>query len=175
MSCKGGFETRPFLCALKFERTDVIIISAFFCEANKEKTMCYMLYLGSDIPLPVTKFDPENTVFFLSDTDDKIAFVKKHFTRKHLYYAGSNTHCGCGFFYNSYDTSDTYKINKESVVALVETIRQALKNSEQVELLVSWAGNEGQKPKKLSIMKPEQLIADEFPLDEFDFVVFIKN
>jgi hypothetical protein len=138
--------------------------------------MCYMLYLSSDAPLPVSKFNRQNPAFYLSDSDGNIKQARERFTKKYVYYVGAHTGCGCGFFYNSSDDgTDDYLINKKSATDLVETIKEALKNSETVELLVSWAGNENKEPQKIYRMTPEQLIANDFPLDEFHFVIFVRN
>jgi hypothetical protein len=138
--------------------------------------MCYMLYLGSDAPLPVSKFDTQNPTFYISDKDGNIKHARKYFAKKYIYYVGAHTGCGCGFFYNlSGDGPDDYLITKKSATDLAETIKEALKNSETVELLVSWAGNENKEPQKIYRMTPEQLIADDFPLDEFHFVVFSSS
>jgi hypothetical protein len=144
--------------------------------------VCYVLYIGSDVPLPVGKFDSKHPSFYLSDIDDfystgddRIARVRCFFTKKNIYYAGSHTNCGCGFFYNSYDEPSEYKDNKNSAILLKNTISAALEHSETVELLISWANKEDTQPVKVYEMTPEQLIQEAFPLDEFHFVTFRKE
>jgi hypothetical protein len=65
--------------------------------------MCYMLYLGSDVPLPTSKWRKESPGFFLSDTEDEIQVARRHFSKHHVYYAGSHEGCGCGFFFGEFD------------------------------------------------------------------------
>jgi hypothetical protein len=62
-----------------------------------------MLYLGSDVPLPTSKWRKESPGFFLSDTEDEIQVARRHFSKHHVYYAGSHEGCGCGFFFGEFD------------------------------------------------------------------------
>ncbi|MGI6300651.1 MAG: hypothetical protein ACOX52_06305 [Verrucomicrobiota bacterium] len=54
-------------------------------------------------------------------------------------------------------------------------IEQALASSDSAELLVTWADCAKKKPKRRLDMNPQELLGDEFPLEEQDFVVFRRN
>lgn len=136
--------------------------------------MCYMLYLGSDVPLPTSEWEEDSPAFYLSCDEEEIKDAKPHFTKPEVYYAGSHEGCGCGFFFDKNDEPEDYEIRKSSVRELVKMLQQALQSSSSVELLVTWAGCEKQAPSRRMNMKPEDLLKEEFPLDENDFVIFNK-
>jgi hypothetical protein len=137
--------------------------------------MCYMFYLGSDVPLPTSEWQEESPAFYLSSGDEEIKEVKRHFTKPEVYYAGSHEGCGCGFFFDKNDNPEDYEIRKSSVRGLVEMLQQALESSSSAELFVTWAGCEKQAPSRRMNMKPEDLLVEEFPLDEKDFVIFSRS
>ena len=68
--------------------------------------MCYMFYLGSDVPLPTSEWQKESPAFHLSSCGEEIKEVKRHFTKPEVYYAGSHEGCGCGFFFDKNDDPD---------------------------------------------------------------------
>jgi hypothetical protein len=139
--------------------------------------MCNVFYVGSDSPLPTLKWDEKNPQYYLSDSepDDGISIAKQHFTKKYVYYAGSHEGCGCGFIYGPEDDAKELEIRKKSVKGLVSTIEKALELSDTAELLVTWASRERQSPSRRLEMTPGQLLCDDFPLDEKDFVTFRKS
>ena len=137
--------------------------------------MCYMLYLGSQVPLPTSEWQKETPGFFLSESDGNIKEAKLHFTIPYVYYVGSHAGCGCGFFYEQDDDPEEYGISKSSARDLVNMIQQALDSSPKAELLVTWAGSEHKAISRRLEMKPEELLSKNFPLDEDDFVTFTKN
>ena len=137
--------------------------------------MCYMLYLGTDVVLPTSEFEG-GCIFFLSDTDARIEVARQHFSKSHIYYAGSHTGCGCGFFFDENDGPDEVKQAKASVQKLCETIEVALQSDSSVELLVTWAGFEDVSPERRMEMTPDMIFADtRFPFDEGDFITFTKK
>ncbi|MDY7109512.1 MAG: hypothetical protein SYC29_12830 [Planctomycetota bacterium] len=136
--------------------------------------MCYILFLGSDVPLPTSAWRKEAPAFFLSDTDPG-SKVKRHFSTSHVYYAGSHEGCGCGFFYDQEDDPEEYEIRKASVRDLVSAIQLALRSAPKVELLVTWTGDEKKPPKRRLNMLPHELLGTKFPLDENDFVTIMES
>ncbi len=137
--------------------------------------MCYMVYIGSDTPLPTSQWDEKSPEFFLSDCEDSIKEVKKHFSKKYIYYAGAHTNCGCGFFYNEeYHDQDEIEQERNSVRKLIRMLELALESRPNVELIVAWAGEEDKPPKRKMKMTPGRLLDKNFPLEEGDFVIFSK-
>jgi hypothetical protein len=134
-----------------------------------------MLYLGSDMPLPTSEWKKESPAFFLSETDGNIKKAKRHFTKPNVYYAGSYEGCGCGFFFSEFNDPEDYDIRKNTARGLVNMIERSLLSSHSAELLVTWAGCEKKKPKRRLEMNPQELLGEEFPLEEQDFVVFKKK
>ncbi len=139
--------------------------------------MCYMLYLGSDVPLPTSEWRKEAPGFYLSDSgrDGDVPKASRHFSKPHVYYAGSHEGCGCGFFFGEFDDPEEYGQSKDSARDLVDMIDQALASSDSAELLVTWAACEKKKPKRELEMNPYELLKDEFPLEEQEFVVFSRK
>ena len=134
--------------------------------------MCYELFLGSDVPLPTSEWRKEAPGFYLTDSDRGIRKAERHFSKSHVYYAGSHEGCGCGFFFDPEVDPDGYEDDRNAVKELVAMINQALRTSASVELLVTWAGHEKRPPTRRLEMKPEDLLAEAFPLEEGDFVTF---
>lgn len=137
--------------------------------------MCYMLYLGSDAPLPTSEWKKDGPALFLSETDPAAKTARRHFSTSHVYYAGSNEGCGCGFFYDRDDDPEGYEIRKSSVRGLVEAIQLALESCPKAELLVTWAGNEKKPPERRLDMQPQDLLGSQFPLEENDFATFTRT
>lgn len=139
--------------------------------------MCFMLYLASDVPLPTSEWKKEANGFFLSEAKQlgDIPTALRHFSKPHVYYAGSHEGCGCGFFFGKDDDPEEYEKRKDSVRGLVNTIKQVLSSSDSAELLVTWVACENEKPKRRLELTPQELLGKEFPLEEQDFVVFTKK
>ena len=145
--------------------------------------MCYLVYLGSDMTLPTTRAE-DATGFYLSEPGREIDDIRHHFSTTHVYYAGSHAGCGCGFFYDDWDERE--ELGKASVRGLVEMIRRALRTTSKSELLVTWdyhstwafrgwrfaTRTRAEAPLRRLSMRPEELLADRFPLAENDFVTF---
>ncbi len=134
-----------------------------------------MVYIGSDVPLSTIEWNEESPDFFLTETEVNINDVKQFFSKRRVYYAGSQEYCGCGFFYDEQQAREDMEEKKKAVRKLIETLLSALESQETVELFVRWASDNGvQKPLRRIEMNSEQLLAEEFPLEEGDFVIFRK-
>jgi len=139
--------------------------------------MCVVLYIASDVPLPLIPFDESAPAFNVSELRKQSGPVRKHFTKQYVYEAGSHTQCGCGFevvaerYGVKFDT-DPAEVNAgcESRRRLAAYLRQALSAQESVELFVCWDGEEERETTRRVTLVPEDLI-DKHPcfLDWQDF------
>ncbi len=59
--------------------------------------MCFMLYLGSDKELEISKFDFANPKVQVTEIKKKSHPVTKHFSKTNVYYVASTEACGCSF------------------------------------------------------------------------------
>lgn len=59
--------------------------------------MCLAVYIGSDRPVQVSKWDRKNPGLYIAMLTSDDAGVKAKFSFPNVYYVGSNTGCGCGF------------------------------------------------------------------------------
>lgn len=59
--------------------------------------MCYVLYIGTDHPLPTIPWKEDDRKLNTADLSDNDRAVAAHFTKPHQKYLGSYTGCGCGF------------------------------------------------------------------------------
>jgi|688.fasta_scaffold330524_3 hypothetical protein len=64
--------------------------------------MCFVLYIASPKPLPLVGWDETTGDIHTEPISDRDLPVKAHFKNPHIYYVGSDTHCGCGFRNASY-------------------------------------------------------------------------
>lgn len=61
--------------------------------------MCFLLYLGTDVPVPSVPWDENARAVHTSELTDHDRTIATHFTTRHVTYVGSSLHCGCGFRY----------------------------------------------------------------------------
>lgn len=59
--------------------------------------MCYVLYIGTDHPLPTIPWDENDRKLNTADLKDYDFEIAVHFTKPHQKYLGSDQGCGCGF------------------------------------------------------------------------------
>jgi len=149
--------------------------------------MCLVLYLGSDLQLPITEPWNPNRTFSVSDAGaDCPVAVRDILKRSFIYMLHSVQGCGCGFYVEA--TADreaayagmpsevvelcreTDRLHRLSVEGLHDYLRQASANTQSpLRLLVTWAGMEGTAPKRTETVTPSKFRPSdsEFHLDQF--------
>jgi len=69
-------------------------------EPSTPKPPCRTIYIAAEAPLRLIEWDAEMPGFYLADLEtENDELVRVQFEKPHVYFAGSHTHCGCGFNY----------------------------------------------------------------------------
>jgi hypothetical protein len=151
--------------------------------------MCMMLYIASDVKLPLVPAGQDDyQPIYVDELSEYNLSVKKQFTKKYAFYIGSYQGCGCGFSYGEYniDTSeldeslieffdDEQKKRKESVRELFNYISNSLENVSDIELYSCWAGKENEAPKhRLEINLADFSLSDKFSFEEDQLIIIRK-
>lgn len=116
--------------------------------------MCLMLYLGTATPLPLVS-SPELRVETVEDARSQ---VRQWFTQPVVHFIGAHTGCSCGFpsvmaetpveYYEGMPLdSDDRDADLRSVSALLDLLRQTLRENPLVELYPIADGDELLPPK----------------------------
>lgn len=113
--------------------------------------MCYAIYVASNSPLDLIPWDLEDRKLNVSEIEARDEVIRSKFTKSHVYYAGSHLGCGCGFFFESslWPEDDEREVAMEverSMAELRSYLEGALVNSAELELYVSWQGEEREDP-----------------------------
>src|SRR5688500_1721859 len=135
--------------------------------------MCMMLYLGTRLGVPV-KTSADLRIEEVTPAGDS---VRQWFSLPHVHFVGAHTGCSCGFpsvtaevpigfFAGMFDDHPDRAADLRSVRALLEVIREQLSEEDEVQLYPVWNGEEGEPPKGTVNLPPEQLVADQFFLNE---------
>jgi hypothetical protein len=97
--------------------------------------MCYAVFLASDRPLPLVPWDPSRRALHVSHVERHEAAARQAFsqTNRHVYYVGSDLHCGCGFFEHEDEARVTSQYGE-----LARYIRDVVPPEAQLEVFVSW-------------------------------------
>lgn len=141
--------------------------------------MCFAVYVATDVPCKTSEWDKHHPGFWLESVRDKDRVVAQHFSKPHIYYAGSSSGCGCGFFDEPFDDNDEEDVRQlelawESIKDLVDWLQQVLKTTDSVELFVCWEGDQEREPLRRLEMHPDELRKQPLPLEECDWVL-IRN
>jgi hypothetical protein len=116
--------------------------------------MCLMLYVGTATPLPLVS-SPELRVEAVPDARSQ---VRQWFTQPVVHFIGAHTGCSCGFPAVIADTpveyyegmpldSDDRDADLRSVAALLDLLRQTLRDNALIELYPIGDGDESRPPK----------------------------
>ena len=112
--------------------------------------MCFVLYIAADRPLPLIPWEPNADCVHTDNVPDSDTAIYSHFTRRHVYFVGSDTHCGCGYRNASYQNGswpeeewrpddDTRHITAQpNHERLVRLVREHLAGEESFELYGAW-------------------------------------
>lgn len=137
--------------------------------------MCFVLYAGTDQPIPKIEWSSESPTITVKDLTDREHPIVVHFTKPHVQYIGSTSQCGCDFpnimFQNGgwpwwRDPDDvererTEQENRENLVSLLRQIEEG-----SVELYGVWDGNFADAPAAREEVSVEQILGPEFRLKE---------
>jgi hypothetical protein len=124
--------------------------------------MCLSVHIASDLPLPVSTWNPDARAFYLEAVPVD-ALVRDRFSLPNVYFFGSHLGCGCGFQKYEDDERDKTQAN---YTALADVIRDVLSQSSSVEIFTCWEGDHGREPEFLESVSVSDLLLPEFVLQE---------
>lgn len=127
--------------------------------------MCFVLYLGSDLPRPLIDWDESQPRFHVKADDADAQIASKHFSKRNVYYVGSNEGCGCGFR-QEFDVmiEDAAELAKhsENQAQLHGYVKQCLEDEKTIELYGCWSGDESLSLEHERSITVEELLQDDF-------------
>jgi len=137
--------------------------------------MCLMLYLGSDVPLPIINWEPEHPPLHVADLDDHDRVVSRHFSKPHVYYVGA--HGGCGCVFEACDLSAELPEDHETFRPgewLRDLTLNALQHQSSVEFFACWDGDQDHDIDHRAHVTSDELVRSERVFLEKQFVVCEK-
>lgn len=129
--------------------------------------MCMAVYLAADSPLQLIGWDEDLPGFFVSVLEtDRDFEVREQFDMPYVYYAGSHTHCGCGFNYGQYAEaeSDPQEIarRQRSLAALADYLAREIGRVGEIEMFACWDGDQSAAPVLTRDLTPSSFLAEDF-------------
>ncbi len=133
--------------------------------------MCYMLFLGSNRQCRAIPWHDQTPSFHVSDHDAWIPRVCQHFSKRYVYYVGSDSHCGCGFRDLADSLSEHTGVEVEPEKAenhrhLHEYVTECLQNDSEIQLYFVWDGEEAEEAVATCTFSINQLAESNFYLPE---------
>jgi hypothetical protein len=142
--------------------------------------MCFVLYAGTNKPIPRRAWQKESTRLPVGSLSDREAPIRMHFSSPEVQYIGSTSGCGCDFphailqgeewptyFLSLEDNLTKLAGNRFNREALVELLRKT--SEKAVELYGVWDGNFAEKPKARETILLERLLDSDFWFKEQGF------
>lgn len=143
--------------------------------------MCMMLYIGSDIPLPLVPFAKKTPGFHTESLRESDGMIARHFSTAYILYAVSSQGCGCGFQHALIDT-DTNWLNVvdedssdcgKNMQQLYTYVEGVIDKGGRVELYACWDGYFEDAPLSKEAVSYKELTGHEFYLKEKGFYTLI--
>ncbi|MBI5362461.1 MAG: hypothetical protein HZA53_04725 [Planctomycetes bacterium] len=123
-----------------------------------------MLYIASDVPLPLLPWDPGAPAFHVEELDAASQVVRERFTLPSAYYAGSHEGCGCGFQLGEYPdfVDEDAPAKRESLRQLADYVDAQHALGRQLQFFMCWAGDEECPPDSRRVVTTRELRGDSF-------------
>lgn len=140
--------------------------------------MCYSVYIATNVELKLGKFVPEKTdIYFEKPSGENEIALREKFSKKNIYYVGSDTSCSCGLDFNSEKFDDPE--SKDNIVSpqkFIEAITDLTK-SDDLEFYCCWSGDEESDfEDRIEIdIKEISLDKNYFGLQERQFILFKRQ
>ena len=131
------------------------------------KPACMAIYLAADGPLPLVEWQAEAPGFYIIDLEtDNDRLVRAQFTVPHVYFAGSHSHCGCGFNYGriaQFERDPEELVRKHnSLAAMSEYLAHEIGRVGEIELFACWDGDQAADPEIHRALTPGSLLGEHF-------------
>ena len=153
-----------------------------------EEKMCFVLYIGTDEPLPTISWDKTNRHLNTEDLGENDRRVAKHFTKPQTKYLGSDQGCGCGFRHVTLQDGEwpeewnigpnpDYDGTKEDQIhhELFEFISPILDTLGTVELYGCWNGDFSEPVEHREEIVLDRLLDRKFFFRERGFYTITKS
>ena len=142
--------------------------------------MCLMVYLAADRPLPLIEWREEDRGFHVTELDrEQDEPVRAQFSKPHVYYAGSQTICGCGFNYgqqpDAEDDPEDLRLRARTLESLTAYLERECRHAGDIELFACWDGDQGKAREGRSRMAPRDVLAPGFYFLERRLTVFTED
>ena len=140
--------------------------------------MCYAVFLATSKPLQTGEFIPDVTKIYLEIPGEKeLSALRNKFSLPHIYYAGSDTKCSCGFeFHPELFDDPEWQDSKESPQKLLDLLNE-LTAEDAVEYYCCWEGDweEPIEHRRELNSRDIKLDINYFELVEREFILFEKG
>jgi hypothetical protein len=138
--------------------------------------MCFMLFVGTDVPLPLKEWDKEAPDVWVRSVGENEAAIRAHFTKPVVQYVGASSSCGCDFphwlLFNGKAPADEFderdedqkKNNYKNASGLAKLLRES--GERAVEFYGVWAGKWAMPPIGVKDIALEEIVSPSFLLGE---------
>lgn len=149
--------------------------------------MCFVLYIACPKPLPLIAWDEATRDIHTEPLSDRDLPVKAHFQNAHVYYIGSDTHCGCGFRNASYQNGcwpeeewqpegDTSQVDAQpNHDRLVRFVHQHLPDATSLEFYGMWEADFALPPLSSQVISLERVLDLNFYFRDRGHYTVTKN
>lgn len=138
--------------------------------------MCYFVYIATDEVLETSSFVPNETLLYLEKpSENELEGLIEKFSKKNIYYVGSDQGCSCGFLYEIDEDFEDDENDKDSPQKLIDFITELTKNQD-IELYCCWSGEEDFPIISNKILDIRKITLDNYfgPHDK-EFITFSKQ
>ena len=130
--------------------------------------MCLAVYFGSDHPVEEVSWVEERPAFYVEEVNATEP-VRKQFSGKYVYYAGSHEGCGCGF---SKDGEPPEELSRcqANYDALGEVLRTAIQQGARVQVFTCWEGEQAKEPESIQFITVNALTEPAYELQQLELL-----
>jgi len=137
--------------------------------------MCFTLYVGASIKLPLIEWNKEQPGFHTANPRDYELRVLSRFTLPHVLYVGSHEGCGCGFRHALAEGKIWLPVvedDKDTLNAIQKNhvdLRQYLAGNtaaRSFEIYACWNSDVNDCPDCVSDIKIEDIVKEDFYFKE---------
>lgn len=130
--------------------------------------MCLAVYLGSDHPVEEISWNKESPAFYVEEVNASEP-VRKQFSGKYVYYAGSHEGCGCGFSKDG-EPPEELAICQANYDALGAVIRTATQYGAKVQIFTCWEGDQADEPESVQAITLKALTEPSYELQQLELL-----
>ena len=130
--------------------------------------MCLAVYVGSDKSIKEISWDKERPAFYVEEVNASEP-VRKQFSGKYVYYAGSHEGCGCGFSKDG-EPPEELASCQANYYALGAVLRTALQNGARVQIFTCWVGDETDEPESVQSVTVGALTEPSYELQQLELL-----